>query len=495
MTKSLFKNSIYNVLYQLLNVFFPLISAAFVARILKAEAIGKVVYSQNIAQYFILLAALGIPNYGIREVAKCRDSKEKLNKVFSELFAINLISSLVCTGVYYSLLFSAPLFQDRIALFGVAGITLFLNVFNVDWFYKGNEEFKYIAARSSAVKLCSLICLIVFVRNENDYILYALINCLAVAGNYFFNIIHLKSYVRLQLLGLRIKKHLKPIVILFSTLITIELYTLLDTTMIGFLCSETEVGYYSYAMKIVNIIISIITAISGILLPRLSFYYENFDFDKYNSLVNKTLKALLTLSIPSMIGIIMVSDTLIPVLFGEAFQPSIVTLNILACRIIFIAVGNLFGTQILMTLKLEHKILISTVVGALTNIILNIILIKLIGYNGAAIASVITELCVMTVQIYLTRNYVYIMITKSFLRSITVPVISMAAAVLVIKLMKVPLAPELIISVIVGGLVYVGGGLVLKNEIILELYQRIYIFMKRKWRKLYYTVNKIQRED
>ena len=193
MKKSSFSsNAIYNVLYKLLNVLFPLVSIAIISRVLQPTGVGKVSSAQNIVTYFSFIAPLGLAFYGTREVAKHNGTK--LNVLFSELILINGISTSICTIAYYVMIFTLPYFAGERILYSVTGLAIVLNYINVDWFYQGKEEYKYIALRSSIVKLVMLLCIIIFIHKGEDYIKYAFITCLATAGNYFFNIIQLKKY-------------------------------------------------------------------------------------------------------------------------------------------------------------------------------------------------------------------------------------------------------------------------------------------------------------
>ena len=194
--KSLIKNSIYNVFYKALNVFFPLVTATYVSRRLLAAGVGQVFYAQNIAQYFITLAALGIPNYGIREIAKTVSCKVERDKIFNELFLINFLSSVFFSLLYYILICTVPAFIKMKTLHLVAGISICLNVFNVDWFYQGVEEYRYIAFRSFFIKFISLILIFLFINDEKDMVAYAVIHCIATGGiklNLVLTILIIKS--------------------------------------------------------------------------------------------------------------------------------------------------------------------------------------------------------------------------------------------------------------------------------------------------------------
>ena len=232
--KSLFKNSLYNIIYKLFMIIFPLISSAYVSRILLPMGVGKVAYAQNIASYFITAASLGVGNYGIREIGKKQKNKEEYSKTVVELLIITLFSTLICSAFYYGMVSTLPYFQNSKMLYYVVGIQLLLTAANVDWFYQGMEEYKYITVRSLIVKILTLLGIFVFVKKQDDTIAYALFSSIALAGNNIINVIHLRKYLTLDdVKHIELAKHIKPLFILLSTGFAVELYTKLDTTTLG----------------------------------------------------------------------------------------------------------------------------------------------------------------------------------------------------------------------------------------------------------------------
>ncbi len=467
--KSLAVNSIYSMLYKLLNVLFPLITATYAARVLLSDGVGKVAYAQNIVQYFVIVAALGIPNYGIREIAKRQDDQPGTDRVFTELFLINAVSTLACVAVYYGMVLSLGYFAENRALFITVGLSLIFNLMNVDWFYQGKEEYGYIAARSFVVKLASLIALFLFVRDTGDFTIYALIHCLATAGNYLFNIWNLRGRVRLCFKGIDVKRHLKPVLILLASSISIELYTLLDTTMLGAWCSDSVVGYYNNATKLARIINSVISSLALVLLPRLSYYYNNGKMEEFRSIGDRVLKILTVLAIPAVVGVALLADSMIPVLFGESFLPAVTTLRILSVLVMAVALNNFFGTQILMTVGQEKKLLISVMIGAAVNLTLNSLLIGPYQHNGAAFASAVSEVCVLLATMLFARRYLRFDLRPRFWLTMLVATAAMVGAVLGVKWLGLPPILELGLGICVGAGVYFLLGALLRNQGVLEI--------------------------
>lgn len=472
---SLVKNSVYNVAYRLLNVFFPLISSVYISHLLLASGVGKISYAQNIVTYFTTFAALGLPNYGVREIAKIRNNGEKTNKLFSELFYINAIATFICIVIYILLILSIPRFYNDLSLYLVMGLQIIFNLINVDWFFQGKEEYQYITIRSFIVKVCSLVALLVFVRSKEDVVVYATILSLATGGNYIFNIFRLNKYkVKLQKIDITFTKHIKPIIIMLGTTIAIELYTLLDTTMIGIFCTDEYVGYYSNTMKLVRIVITVVTAIGATLLPRLSYYYVLGKHKECEKIVNKVFTIMLFIFVPCEIGIYLCSNEIILVLFGESFSPAITTLKIASFLICTLGFSNLFGTQILLTYGMEKKLFYSTLVGAGINVSLNLVLIPLYQQNGAAVASVVSEAIVTIMTSMYAKKYIKIKISLHFMISIIVATLMMSLSLIGLKnIVHLNLYLNLIIAVLVGASVYMFVNVITCNPILRDFYKYI----------------------
>lgn len=468
--KSIAKNAIFNVLYKIMNMFFPLITTIYISHILMASGVGKVSTAQNIAQYFVLLAPMGIANYGIREIARSRNDHVNMERLFTELFSINFCSSLLCAGIYYCIILKGEYFAAERILYLVVGLPIVFNLINIEWFYQGNEEYVYIAIRSVIVKFVSLLAIVFCVKAVEDYVVYALIYALGMAGNYLFNIINLvKKGVHLNFSNLSISRHFKPIFILLCSNIAIELYTLLDTTMLGVMCTDETVGYYTNSIKLVKIIVSLITAIGGVILPRLSYYKKQGMIQECNLLISKMTKVMLFFAIPSGLGVFLLADKLVWIMFGETFMPSVFTVRVATILIYVLGFSNLFGTQVLLTFNQEKKLLICTCVGAVSNIIMNSFLIPMFEHNGAVIASVISETIVTLMTLSFAKKHAAIKIEPNYWMKIMVASVGMSGMVLFLTQAISNALCCAISCVFCGGILYLVLGILLKNELLIEL--------------------------
>lgn len=466
---SLAKNSLFNLAYNLMKVVFPLIYASYVAHVLLDSGVGKVSYAQNIAQYFLIIASLGIPNYGVREIARVRNNSEGVQQVFSELFWMNALSTIIFCLAYYLMIYNVAYFSDEKKLYAVVGISIILNIANIDWFYQGIEEFSYIAVRSFCIKIISMILIFVFIKAKEDYIVYALISVVGVAGNNIVNLFSLKKYgIKFRIKHIYMSRHLRSVIILLGTSLAIELYTLLDTTMIGILCDYQSVGYYTNSMKLVKVVIITMTSVNAALLPRLSLYYAKNDIVMCSEIISKAFSILLFLFIPCGIGMILTADLIIPVLFGQSFLPAVTTFRIVALLIYALGFSNLFGTQVLLTFSQERKLLICTVVGAVTNFTLNLIIIPIWQQNGAAVASVISESVVTIISIIFACRYVDICVCKTDVVKSIVATILMSGGIWLLKSTFVTGIMSLVVLVFLGIFIYLGACYAMKNSVLLE---------------------------
>ena len=403
--KSIAKNSVYYLIYNVLNVIFPLVTGIYVARILLPSYIGEVAYAQNISTYCVILAFLGIPTYGMREVAKYRKNIDSVKKIHSELLVINFISTSIVLLFYLIFIFTIPSFKNNYVLYLITGISIVLNYLNNSWLFQGLEEFKYICVRNIIFKVLLFVLLVVFVRKKDDYIIYALISSVGSVGAYFLNIIYASKRIGFCFKHLELRKHLKPIFFLVVVNLAIEIYTLVDVTMLGFFCEKEHVAFYTYGSKIYKVLLQIINTFTVVIVPKMSLYYANGQTKDFNNLLSKTLKILIILSVPSIIGIYFVSDFLVIKLYGEAYVTSITVIKILSFNLLISPVGYLLGSRVMLATNNEKKMILPVVIGCVINVIGNLILIPIYKEIGAALASVFSELVVASVYVWFSKKH------------------------------------------------------------------------------------------
>ena len=471
--KSIAVNSIYYLIYQVLNVLYPFVMTLYAARILLPAAVGRVNMAQNIASYFIILSFLGIPTYGRREIAKARDDKDKLSKIYSELMVINTVSTTVFGIIYTALVLIVPQYRENLTLYLITGGAVALNFLNNSWLFEGLEEFKFISIRNMIFKGAAMVLLVLFVKGEEDYLIYAAILVFGNFGNYILNMLYAPKIARFTLKGLSFKEHLKPILALVTVNLAIELYSLVDVTMLGAMKGEKSVAYYTYAQGINKILQQVINTFTIVVVPRLALYYKEGKKDEFNHLVTRALDSIVALSLPMTAGIWVVADNAIRVFYGSEFSNSVPVLRLVAALVIISPIGYLLGSRILLVTGNENKMVFCVGAGAIVNIIGNFFFIRLYAEQGAALASVISEIVVMVVYISLASRYYRAKTNPKELIKVISATLLMAFAAYGVGFFANNIALKLTLQVLAGAAVYFGILYITKEHLVREYLSRI----------------------
>jgi O-antigen/teichoic acid export membrane protein len=399
------KNFFYTVLLSVVNILFPILSFPYASHILGPLGIGKVQLVVSFAQYFALFAALGIPIYGIRETARHRDDPVKLSAVFTELTVIYFIASLVLFFVYLGVIYTFPFFEEGRTMYLYAGILIFLSFSYTDWFYTGLEQFRGITIRSVIVKALSLLLLYLFVKTENDFINYLMIVIFSILGNQLlsFFMIFRKTYFNFSNLGF--KKHIQPVLYIFSASIAASIYTVLDTVLLGFLSTTKAVGLYTAAVKLIRVTFPFIVSMSTILMPRISKSFSENDLTEVKKLHATSLQFLTFFCLPVCAGIVILAPELIFIFSGEQFLQATLSMQILSLLPVLIGLGNFFQFQVLIPSGRNKEVFFSMLAGMVTCLILNFSLVPILAETGSAIATVFTELAVTISYFLFVRKF------------------------------------------------------------------------------------------
>lgn len=405
--QSIKKNFIFNLINTVSALLFPLITFPYATRVLFADGIGQVQLYQSIINYIVLLTSIGIPLYGIREIARVREDKKELSKTTIELVLLSVILCVIGYVIVFLLCCTVGKIQDNIPLFLILSSSILITGIGCPWFYSGIEEFKYITILGIIVKTVCAVFLFCFVKSREDLLLYGVYTVLGSIGNYLVNFIRLRKYISFKEIDfkkLRIWRHVKPAIAVFLFNIITSIYINLDSVMLGFLSNNTAVGLYTGASKISHILVIIVTSIGAVLLPRSSNLIKNGEMDKFYDLTTKSYNFILMIAFPILWGVIILAPSIIMLFCGADFAPSILTLRIISPIIVFIGISNLLGIQMLYPLGKIKLVTLSTGIGALVNMSLNLLLIPEFAENGAAIATVMAELSVTITQIIIVKK-------------------------------------------------------------------------------------------
>lgn len=401
--KSVKINYFYNLIYNLLTLLLPLLTTPYLSRVLGVENIGIYGFTNSIVTYFVLFGCLGTTLYGQREIAYVQDDKEKQSKVFYEIFFVKLISMFISILLYG---FSFCLDGTLSLYYQILLIYLVANVFDISWYLQGIEEFDKTVIRNLIVKVLSIILIFVLVKKPDDLWIYFTI----FAGSELLGNITMWIYVPKYLnkpnfKKLNLKKHLKPILMLFIPQIAIKVYTVLDKTMIGVISGNmNDVGFYEQGQNIVRALIVIITAYGTVMASRIAYTYKNSDKKETIKYLKSSFRFSWLLGIPLMLGTIAVADKLVPWFFGDGYAPVSNIIKFTSPLIIAIGLNNVLGMQYLVPIGRQKDFTTAVVIGALSNFVLNNILIRLFGTIGAVIASVLAETIILIYELYVTRK-------------------------------------------------------------------------------------------
>lgn len=384
---------------------FPLITFPYVSRILHLTGNGKVAFAVSVVSYFMMVASLGIPTHGIRACAQVRDDREALSRTVFELFVINSVTTLIITVAYVASVFLVPRFRAETPLFLIFTANIVLNLFGMNWLYQALEQYDYITFRSIFFKLASIVLMFLFVHEEKDYVLYGAITVFAAAGSNILNFIRARQFIDFGIYrNCNYRRHFRPILVLFAQSLAISIYTNLDRVMLGFMKTDRDVGIYDAAVKIKNILVSLVTSFGNVLLPRMSYYLKEGRTAEYKQLAARALNATLLMSLPlSAFMILFARDALI-FISGAEYAVAAVPMQLLTFSTIFIGLTGVLGIQVLVSQGKEQYVLYSVVTGAVVDFILNLILIPKYAAAGAAVATMAAEICVLAVQLFFTRD-------------------------------------------------------------------------------------------
>ena len=472
MGKKLSKNSIagnvgYNILYRLLSIIYPIISTGYAARILTPSGVGRFAIAQNNASYFLVLAMLGIQAYSIREISRVRFNKSQVDRLFSEILVINAGLTLVAIALFLVCVSFLDVFKSDFYLYLICGTMLYMNFINIDWYFQAVEDFRFIATRSVIIKIISLLLLILFVHNVSDIYYYALIVSFSACGHYILNVTYARNTVSFKIKGINIKRHFSSLFFLALCTVSTELYARLDITMLGIMKGVENVAFYTYAQRIVNMLVVFFVAVTAVFLPRLSFYYAN-DRIEFSRLTRFGVDLMVFVSIPACFGIVSVAYPMIITWLGSSYTDVAYCLMILAFIIPLKCIGDILCYQVMLCAGQEYILMISYAITVVLNCLLNVMLIPGYGVVGACIASLISELFVFVLVLIFARKYFSVSIDRHNVFVVFITSIIMMMIVLSVESVVDSDLMKLLLGVSTGFLFFVVANLLFNKEFFVD---------------------------
>lgn len=396
-------NIFYAFLLQFSTLIFPFITMPYISKVLGANGLGKVDFATSVVNWFIIFSTFGLLSYGVREVSKIRDSKEKLSTFFSEILVVKTLLTIFVLAVYIPCIFFIDRFSIEFNLFALNGLLLLTNIFSLDWFFQGVEDYRFITLRSIFLKVIAIISIFLFVNTEGHYLVYAGITIITLSLGNILNFIYAKKYVDIKKSRLDLWKHFKGMSVFFYTTVVVSVYTLLDQVLLGFIKGDLDVAFYARAKMFLGIGMSLSVAINNAITPRLNNYFVQ-DKSQYSTLLNTSLNILLLISLPIMIGVGVLSEDLMVLFGGEEYRVASKALLILSPLLVITPLSIWNYQQRILPLGNEKFGFVANTTVAIISIAANIILVPKYGFEGTAISWLIAEMCGLT----FTLNYMYI---------------------------------------------------------------------------------------
>ena len=472
MDKKVVKNYLYNLGYQVLVILLPLITTPYVSRVLGAKGIGIYGYTNSITQYFILFGCIGLNLYGQREIAYYQKDIDQRSKVFFELLILRIITVSISIVLYYF-----TFCQNKIYgfIFSIQIIDVIASMFDISWLYQGMEDFKKIVIRNTLVKICGLIIIFTFVKSPSDLSIYVLSYSITLLFGNLSMWMYLPKFIKkVKFNTLNIKKHLRPTIMLFLPQIATSIYTMLDKTMIGALTGNTsEVGYYEQSQKIIKMAMTLATSLGTVMLPRVANMYKEGKMNEVKESMYISFQFISFLAFPLCFGLIGISKGFVPWFFGDGYDKVVLNMMIIAPIIFIIGYSNVIGTQFLLPTGRQKYYTVSVCTGTVVNLVFNLLFIPHLLSYGAALATVIAEMSVTLVQIYVTKRifsykHIFKLVYKYIISSM-----AMLCCILVVSMIMSTGIIYTMIEIIIGIVVYFGILIILKDKSLMMFLNKI----------------------
>lgn len=476
MAQSVKVNYILNLINTGTQMLFPLITFPYVCRVIEADGIGQINFFQSIISYISLFTCLGIPMYAIREIARDRSDVVQMNRTAMEILLLHSMLTLVGYAIVAILCLTVPQIQVNIPLFLILSLTIFFTAIGCEWFYRGIEDFKYITIRGLIIKTVSVILLFIFVKSKTDLLYYGCYTVFGVLGGNIFNFFRLRKYIHRENIifsELHIKRHIKPVLKVFSFSVVTSIYLQLNTVLLGFLKNALAVGYFAAATKVMQMLLMMSSCLGSVMMPRASHLIAENKEDEFNRLIQKSYDFTLAIALPMTIGLIFCAPSLITALCGVKFEHSILPSQIIAPIILMVAISNVFGIQVLFPKGKINIVTLCCGIGAVADLILNLCLIPFFSYIGTSIAYLGAEVATTVSMYFIGRKYIPIIYFKKSHLTYALGCIVMAFALYGLSLLQLPTLTILLLQGCCGVLVYFIILCFCKDEMLVQILSKI----------------------
>lgn len=464
---SLVKNYTYNLLYQIFNLILPIITMPYVSRILGKEGLGVNAYTNSIATYFVILGSLGIGTYATRQIACVRDNKKALNKNFTEILLLKMLMTSISLCIYIYIFIISN--EKHRFIYILQSIHIISSMVDISWLYIGLENIKQVAIRSFIIKVIGLIGIFVFVKNSDDVDKYVFVLSISILIGQLimWKGVH-KYFQGVDLKELHFKNHLNSSIKYFIPQLAIQIYTVLDKTMLGVFVNTSEVGMYENAEKLVKMVTTLITTLSSVMIPRLSNIFSKGETDKVNNYVERVFSITTFFALPLTFGIMGVAEEFSPWFFGNDFDGIYILIQILSLIVVAITWQTVLGGQYLLSIGKIDQYSKIVFLGAGINFVLNLFLINRFKAFGVCVSTVIAEFIIALSMMYKVRNNLKISnLMRDFFKNLMASIV-MFIFIRILGNILGPIAATTVIQVIIGSVIYFLVSIILKSENMLK---------------------------
>ena len=476
MAQSVKVNYILNLINTGTQMLFPLITFPYVCRVIEADGIGQINFFQSIISYISLFTCLGIPMYAIREIARDRSDVVQMNRTAMEILLLHSMLTLVGYAIVAILCLTVPQIQVNIPLFLILSLTIFFTAIGCEWFYQGIEDFKYITIRGLIIKTVSVVLLFIFVKSKTDLLYYGCYTVFGVLGGNIFNFFRLRKYIHRENIifsELHIKRHIKPVLKVFSFSVVTSIYLQLNTVLLGFLKNALAVGYFAAATKVMQMLLTMSACLGSVMMPRASHLIAENKEDEFNRLIQKSYDFTLAIALPMTIGLIFCAPSLITALCGVKFEHSILPSQIIAPIILMVAISNVFGIQVLFPKGKINIVTLCCGIGAVADLILNLCLIPFFSYIGTSIAYLGAEVATTVSMYFIGRKYIPIIYFKKSHLTYALGCIVMVFVLYGLSLLQLPTLTILLLQGCCGVLAYFIILCICKDDMLIQILSKI----------------------
>ena len=481
MRKSIKINAVFSMIQAISSVVFPLITFPYISRIFGVEQLGKYNYAKNFVEIFATIAMLGIPTYGQREGAKVRDDRKELSKLMSELFSLSLLANVVAMFALYLAVFVVDTFHSYALLIVIFSITIPMTTIGMSWLFVVFEDYNFTTVLSIIFNFLSIVAMLLLVHRKTDIYMYALITVIASSGANIIKFVYSKKYCDIKLtFRINFRKHMKPILLMFSAYISVMIYNKTDTVLLGVMGSDYNVGLYSVSTKVYNLVKSCLFALSNVLQTRAVLLAVEGNRKKSDEFLSRSFNMMMTFVIPCMVGMTFMHRDIILFIAGKDYLEAGTSMIILSCSLFFALFSTMHSSTILIPYGREKITLDGAIIGAVVNLLLNFIFIPIWKENGAALTTLIAEVTVFLIYLRITRQYyTHLNGIKTMLQCF-IGSMGIVMVLFVFRNMEMNIIIRILVKVMVSVFVYFALEIVTKNQIVIDLLGSIIEKVKMK---------------